>query len=153
MENQLVLLKQNNPPRPRGARKYLKPALALAFVVGSVFCSNAWADRGGHRHHGGFHHGHHGGHHHGHGRTHVGVAIGAPLYWGRGWYGDPYYDYPYAYRYRPALVASEPPVYVERGVTPATGLWYFCGNPQGYYPYVKQCSTPWRTVAPHSVAP
>ncbi|MFM9434198.1 hypothetical protein ACFDR9_001252 [Janthinobacterium sp. CG_23.3] len=138
MENQLDLLKHISP-RPHGARKYLKPALALAFLVGSVFCSNAWGDRSGH--------------HHGYSRVHVGVAIGAPLYWGGGWYGDPYFDYPYAYRYRPALVVVEAPVYVERGVTPAAGLWYFCSNPQGYYPYVKQCSTPWRTVAPYSVTP
>ena len=129
----------------RGGKKFLKPALALAFLVGSVFCTNAWADRGG-RHHG--YHGHHGHHH---SRGHVGVVIGAPLYWGSGWYGDPYYGYPYSYRYRPYVVVPEPPVYIERGVTPASALWYFCGNPEGYYPYVTQCSMPWRTVTPQSV--
>jgi hypothetical protein len=151
-------------PPERGAKKFLKPALALAFLVGSVFCTNAWADRGGphhdrHGHHGlhqGQHHGHHGhhrGHHRGHhhSRGHVGVVIGAPLYWGSGWHGDPYYGYPYSYRYRPPVVVPEPPVYIERGVTPASALWYFCGNPEGYYPYVKQCSMPWRTVTPQSV--
>lgn len=134
MEEQLAAPRQQG----RGRRKYLKPALALAFLIGSVLAGNAWADRGGH-------HGHHGHH----GRGHVGVFIGAPLFWGPGWYADPYYGYPY--RYRPVLVAPEPPVYIERDVAPATALWYFCSNPQGYYPYVKQCSTSWRTVTPQSV--
>ena len=26
------------------------------------------------------------------------------------------------------------------------GYWYYCANPQGYYPYVRQCSGQWQTV-------
>lgn len=135
-------------PPQRGGKKFLKPALALAFLIGSVLCTNAWADPGG-PHHG--HHGYHGHHGHHHSRGHFGVVIGAPLFWGSGWYDDPYYGYPYSYRYRPLVVVPEAPVYIERDVTPASALWYFCGNPEGYYPYVKQCSMPWRTVTPQSV--
>jgi hypothetical protein len=29
-----------------------------------------------------------------------------------------------------------------------TGLWYYCDDPAGYYPYVKECRTPWRAVDP-----
>jgi hypothetical protein len=25
-------------------------------------------------------------------------------------------------------------------------MWYYCGNPQGYYPYVPRCSLPWQPV-------
>jgi len=145
-----------------GVRKYVKPAMALAIFIGSAVCANAWADRGSGGHgHGG--HGWHGGHggHHGHGAG-IGVVIGAPLYWnGAPWYGyprygygDPYYGYPgypsYGYRYYQSVPVA-PPVYIERGVQPATGQWYFCSNPEGYYPYVTQCSTAWRVVAPQSV--
>ena len=27
-----------------------------------------------------------------------------------------------------------------------TGFWYRCDAPQGYYPYIPVCSTPWRLV-------
>jgi len=28
----------------------------------------------------------------------------------------------------------------------AEGVWYHCGNPQGYYPYVRMCNGPWHPV-------
>lgn len=136
----------------RGAR-FLKPALVLALLIGAIVAGNAWAGPGRH--------------HHGHGRASVGFFIGAPLYWpaygpswhgawpayGSGWYGDPWYGDPY-YRYgAPLVVQVEPPVYIERGTASAKPLWYYCSNPQGYYPYVTQCSTDWRPVAPESVIP
>jgi hypothetical protein len=135
----------------RGAR-FLKPALVLALLIGAIVAGNAWAGSGHH--------------HHGHGRASIGFSIGAPLYWpayrpaygpswhggwpayGPGWYGDPYYRYG-----APLVVQVEPPVYIERGDPPAKPTWYYCGNPQGYYPYVTQCSTDWRPVAPESVIP
>jgi hypothetical protein len=39
-----------------------------------------------------------------------------------------------------AVAAPEP-------ATPA--WWYYCDNPQGYYPYVRQCVSQWQRVAPH----
>ncbi len=139
-----ILLPRGGPARPGpGARKYVKPALALAFVLGAMLCGNAWGQR----------HGGHGGHgFHGHGQRghgHVGVSIGVPLFgygYGPGWYDDPWYGYRYA---APLVVRpAAPTVYIERGVGPQ---WYFCSDPQGYYPYVKQCTGNWRTVDPQSV--
>jgi hypothetical protein len=71
-----------------------------------------------------------------------GVWIGGPV-WGP-WY-PPYYPYYYP---QPVVVAPPaPPVYIDNGTSTApppasasTGSsWYFCRNPQGYYPYVKEC--------------
>lgn len=125
------------PRRQRRFSGWIRPALALAFA-GSLVCGNARAGPGHHHHH-----------HGGHGHAHAGVFIGAPLFWyGPGWHGDPYYRY---HGYAP--VPAAPPVYVERGAPSAVALWYYCNNPPGYYPYVKQCSTAWRLVVPRTVAP
>jgi hypothetical protein len=135
--------------------KYLKPALAIGFVIGALVCTNAWA-RPGHGYHGG--HGGYGGHvvvrpggpsyyHHGHGYGRgvvVGLALGAPLFWpGYGYgYGDPFYD-PYYGRYYFSRPAYLPPL--EPGAPPVS--WY-CRNPAGYYPQVTECLVPWRAVMP-----
>ena len=87
----------------------------------------------------------------------VGVYIGGPLWWG-GYppYYAPYspYYYPPSYYY-PPVVQSSPPVYIEQPPAPAAaatvpepGYWYYCRASQGYYPYVKECPTPWERVAP-----
>lgn len=130
----------------RDPEKYLKPALVLAFLAAALFSGSAWAQHHGMHH--GFHHGPHG---HGHGRAHVGVFIGAPLFYGPGWYGDPFYDPFYRPYYDRPYAVQPPPVYVERDVAPPASLWYFCNNPQGYYPYVSQCPAGWRAVRPDSV--
>jgi hypothetical protein len=31
--------------------------------------------------------------------------------------------------------------------------WYYCKDPQGYYPYVKQCPGGWMKVVPIPPAP
>jgi hypothetical protein len=63
-------------------------------------------------------------------------------YWGP--YPNAYsYAYPYAYPpivVQPAPQASVPP--------PPSHYWYYCDNPQGYYPYVPQCPGRWRLVSP-----
>jgi hypothetical protein len=57
------------------------------------------------------------------------------------WYFYPAPVYPYPDPYLPPTVALAP--------APAPSpSWYYCDNPRGYYPYVAQCSTPWRPVAP-----
>jgi len=120
--------------------KLLKPIL-LAIVVGTVAASNcAWADRG---HWGGGGGGHWGGggHFAGHGHFHrhaFGVFLGAPFFYP--WYWPDPYPYPY-YTY------SSPTVYVEQGDL-ASGYWYHCNNPSGYYPTVKECPGGWTKVAP-----
>ena len=120
--------------------------------------------RGGGRHGGGGH-GFHGGHgwkghggHGGHGWGGVGVTIGVgPYWWPYGYsYGYPYgysYGYPYGYSYGYPYTYT-PPVYVQPSqqlsIQPPSSppVWYYCDDPQGYYPYVQQCPGGWRTVAP-----
>ena len=127
---------------------------------------------GGHRHFGGggrshFSYGHrHIGHYHP--RINFGLNFGGfygPGYYGTGFYGYPYwsgYSNPYyfsrAYAYPSPLISpATPPVYIERQVTVAdstqsqSNYWYYCRNPEGYYPYVKQCPEGWLQVAPQPV--
>ncbi|HXC38725.1 MAG TPA: hypothetical protein VN667_07245 [Burkholderiales bacterium] len=53
------------------------------------------------------------------------------------WYFYPAPVYPYPDPFQPPTVVlgpePSPPHY-----------WYYCGNPQGYYPYVAQCAVPWQ---------
>ena len=80
-------------------------------------------------------------------RVVVGVGIGVPFYGAP--YPYPYYPYPYTYAYPPPVVYAPPVV-----VAPATPAyiqqpiqnWYYCDNPQGYYPNVQSCSVGWRQV-------
>ena len=106
---------------------------------------------GGSAHHGGDHgrhHGHHRGHHHHHGhhRSHFGfgLALGAPLWWGPGYYPYAYYPpYYYAPAYEPVLIR-----YVERD----PGYRYYCTEPAGFYPDVQSCPNAWLKVVPDGAA-
>ena len=51
-------------------------------------------------------------------------------------YPAPVYPYP---AYGPPVVQTAP-------ASPPAAVWYYCDNPQGYYPNVAVCSGPWRTV-------
>jgi hypothetical protein len=42
----------------------------------------------------------------------------------------------------PVVVQAPPP---QEGAPPAQS-WYYCDNPQGYYPYVQACASGWRPV-------
>ena len=71
--------------------------------------------------------------------------------------GLPFYPRPY---YPPEIVRVpvNPPVYIERGTPQSTqplpsGYWYYCNNPEGYYPYVKECPSGWRQVDPIPPSP
>lgn len=75
----------------------------------------------------------------------MGVPFGSP------WYVPP----PSYYYYPPQTVIVRPPepqVYIERqapvAAPSAPPVWYYCNNPQGYYPYVRQCPSGWLQVAP-----
>lgn len=85
-------------------------------------------------------------------------ALGARVYVG-GYFGFPYYAYPYAYYpyaypyyypyaypypYYPDAYA-QPQVYIEQE---QPSDWYYCQNPQGYYPYVTSCPGGWTRVVP-----
>ena len=64
----------------------------------------------------------------------------------------PYYGNPYYPGYSPAPVIQEPSpeIYLAPGrqQSAAQNFWYFCQDPEGYYPYVKQCPGGWMKVVP-----
>jgi hypothetical protein len=86
-----------------------------------------------------------------------GARYWGPGYWGPGlwsgyWWGWPYYGYPYYAS--PSIVVQQPPVYVEPNQTPQEPqYWYYCQNPQGYYPYIQQCPQGWMKVVPPDSPP
>lgn len=100
-------------------------------------------------------------HGYGHGGFHssFGLYLGAPY----PYYAPPYY-YPYAYP--PTVIVpapAQPPVYIQQDSQPqiqqqspapqAGNYWYHCDNPDGYYPYVKECPSGWKQVSPTPPSP
>lgn len=63
---------------------------------------------------------------------------------GGAWYLYPEPIYPYPTYVPPAIVVQQAPP-VPTGLPPAQ-FWYYCDNPQGYYPYVASCNGAWREV-------
>lgn len=112
----------------------LKPLSLTVFFILSLITSNCWAW----------------GHHH------FGFYYGGPFY-GGSFYGAYGFGYPYPY-YPPAVVTVPvpvtPPTYIQQAApSPSvqqnqTAYWYYCHEPEGYYPYVKQCSGEWKLVEP-----
>lgn len=68
-------------------------------------------------------------------------------------YGASFYSYP------PPVVAvpSAPPTYIEQAPFASApqqqDAWYWCADPQGYYPTVRECPGGWQPVAPQAPAP
>jgi hypothetical protein len=124
-------------------------ALSLALAAGALASDAALADRGGHS------------------RVTFGINLGVPAGpWFYPRYSPPYYP-PYYAPYPPIVVLpaypdvpAQPaaPVYVEKGgdaagpATSSPNYWYYCTDPQGYYPYVKDCQANWLTVLPQAPA-
>lgn len=109
--------------------------------------------------------------------VYIGAPLAVGAWWG-GWprsYYAPYYAYPY---YPPTVVrerviVQEPLVFYDENGNPvpseqsqaqsrpqerasappqaaaATPVWYFCADTQTYYPYAKECASPWQRVIPH----
>lgn len=95
------------------------------------------------------------GHHHGGGN--FGFYFGAPIYPHSYYrYNDPFYRYdPYYYSYPQQTIITvpqTPPTYIQQSPPVTTqnqpGYWYYCDNPEGYYPYVKECLNTWQPVEP-----
>jgi len=123
--------------------------LLAAALIAALASPAALAD-GGHRGHAGYYG--HGYYSRGYPTVGFGIYLGGPAWWGpRYYYPPPYYYYP-----PPAVVTvpASPPVYIERGDAQAapeqgaTNWWYYCANPSGYYPYVRQCPGGWQRVSP-----
>jgi hypothetical protein len=81
------------------------------------------------------------------------IGVGVPIGWGY-W---PYWHYPPPYAYYPYYARpADPVIYVEKGdADSAPGedpaqFWYFCRDSKTYFPYVKECPTPWQRVVPQS---
>lgn len=109
-----------------------------------------------------------GGHGHRHPHLNLGIGVGGyynnPGFYGSGFYGPGFYGYraygypgPFfnapIYSYPPTIVVPvTPPVYIQREqprpVQPQTNYWHYCQDPEGYYPYVKNCPGGWLPVAP-----
>jgi hypothetical protein len=152
-------------------KKFALVLLALfTLVFGSPLTGNAFQG-GGHSgggHFGGSHFsgghvggghfggGHFGGGHFGGGHFRGGHFGGGHFRGGHGvdfvispafgpWWWDPY-PYYYPYPSEPVVLQSEP-VIVEPQA-PEQHYWYYCSNPSGYYPYLKQCPNGWMKVLP-----
>jgi hypothetical protein len=132
--------------------KALRIGLAVCILVGSTLATGVQADP---RHYrgGGYGHGHGGW---GWGGVGLGLVVGAALF-APSYYNQPYAPYAY-YPYAPVVVAPAPQVtYVESApqqwsqVSSApgpSGYEYYCNNPDGYYPFIRQCSSGWRQIVP-----
>ncbi len=109
--------------------------LGTMLLLGSALPGFAWG-RGG-----GFHHD-------GHVFVHSHAFISAPFF-----VGDPFWwgPWPY-YSPSPVVVQSSPSTYIQQEPA-APAYWYYCQNPQGYYPYVTQCPGGWLTVVPPAQPP
>lgn len=153
------------------------PCFILA-MIGLISAGPLWAGgHGGHGGGGGHHGGHGGGGHHHHtsvgfyygiGGYYPGYGWGLGYGFGPGYYGG-YWGYPgyygswgypgyyggyggyggYGYG---APYGYPPAVYIQRQEAPPqqkpANYWYYCRNPEGYYPYVKQCAEGWIPVPP-----
>lgn len=131
-------------------------AAVIILLLGLLATSVAWAHRShhGHGYRGPAFHGHgYKQHGHRHTRVHshasVGIILGGPLVWPGYYHYRSYPRYSY-YGYPPVVVTSPPVIYIERDPPPAPqavpGYWHYCPNPQGYYPYVKECPAGWQAV-------
>jgi len=133
--------------------KRLDAALLLGVLLSfAVACDPAFARGGGGGHSGGGHSGggrssgggSHGSHHHG---GHFNQGGGGGVYIGDALW--PYYYPPLYYYYAyPAVYAEQPyaPGYIEPDTEQP--YWYYCYDPQGYYPTVLECPGGWLPVAP-----
>lgn len=88
-----------------------------------------------------------------------GWYYGGPGYWGAwpyaaAWgYGLGGYAVGYPYVAAPLVIntVTTPQLVVEQAPAPApqpASYWYYCTQPAGYFPYVKDCSQPWLKVLP-----
>lgn len=116
----------------------------LIVLLGSITSTSIWAGRG-YGYDGGHYGGGYGGGYGYGGRSTYSFYLNAPIY--------PYYPNRYPY-YPPTVITIPvtPPVYIQQPPPPQqqfpAGYWYYCNNPEGYYPYIKECPLGWQQVNP-----
>jgi hypothetical protein len=158
----------------------MKKLILVLFVVTLSFAflifpsiSEARGGSGGHGGWGGYQGGYYGGHYGGHFRGYYGWGhYGgyyrgyyppwySSFYWGFPILGWPYVGWPYAFYggspyvgwpYYPSGMTEAPPADSEPA-QPQPYYWYYCQDPQGYYPYVKSCPGGWIEVVPKAAPP
>ena len=129
--------------------------LAAAMISAAAFGVSDAMAAGRHGGWGGGYHGYHGGYGHSHGYGRVGAFVGGAIVAGAllsPWYYPSYYvtSYPTVVEVAPAA----PTVYFEQAqaavpaASDAGSWWYFCNDTRAYYPYVRECASPWQRVAP-----
>jgi len=91
----------------------------------------------------------------GHGRRYPGRwqyhDRGPRFYWGGSFVVRPWYPYGY-YAPPPVIIQQQPPVYVQPEQQ-EDNYWYYCRDPEGYYPYVRNCADGWMKVVPDATPP
>ncbi len=120
--------------------------MAVVLSMGWVGPSEAGSRGKGGRGHGGGHHGvYDGGHHYRH-------------YYHHGHHDFDFHDYALLLYGAPQLLSvltgwNHPTRAAARapqatGYVEQTGYWYYCTDPEGYHPYVKDCPQGWMQVVP-----
>ena len=71
---------------------------------------------------------------------------GPRFYWSGTLVMGPWYPYGY-YPPPPVVIQQQSPVYVQPQEEQPY-YWYYCQDPQGYYPYIKSCPGGWMKVVP-----
>lgn len=117
-----------------------------------------------------YRHGWHGGYRSPRVGIYYGPGFGYWSAWNYGWgwgYGVPYpYAYPYAvgypFAYTPLVINTTPiqQTYIQQEPVaeasvqpvPPVNYWYYCTQPAGYFPYVRNCNQPWMKVLPQNPA-
>lgn len=69
-----------------------------------------------------------------------------PVWWG------PWYRPFGLYAAPPVIVQQQPPIFVQPEQE-TDHYWYYCQDPQGYYPYIKSCPGGWMRVVPETTPP
>ena len=91
--------------------------------------------------------GHHGQRRHHYRRDHY----RGPRYYWRGSFVVPWHPYGY-YAPPPVIIQRQPPVYAQPEQQ-EENYWYYCPDPQGYYPYIRNCESGWMKVVPDATPP
>ena len=78
---------------------------------------------------------------------------GHRYHWHSSWVVGPGPWYPHGYYAPPpVIIQQEQPVYAQPE-QPEESYWYYCRNPEGYYPYIRSCQDGWMKVVPDVTPP